>query len=365
MKITFPHLGNLHIAIEALLTGLGLETVPPPPISSRTFELGVKYSPESACLPLKINVGNFIEALEKGADTIIMAGGWGPCRFGYYAQIEREILTDLGYDFQMIILEVPDFKLGPLFTQIKEVIGNNRSWPEIWKAVRFCWYKLGLTETLEKHFEYHLPRVKDKPQAEKIYRHTLRNLNCLGERRELAAVLEEGLKSLESLPQLSGKPMMIGLVGEVFIMLEPSCNCELIKKLGYLNVEVNRTVFTSDWLNDHLFKGWIKKSNRPRILEAASPYLSAWVGGHGQETLGTAVDLVRHGLDGIIQIAPLTCMPEIVAHSILGKASQEENFSFMTLYFDEHSGSAGVQTRLEAFADMLQRKSKKSRSLVS
>ena len=80
-------MGNMHIAVKALFNELKIETIPPPPVSQRTLELGVKYSPEFACLPLKVNVGNFIEAMELGADTILMAGGWGPCRFGYYAQI--------------------------------------------------------------------------------------------------------------------------------------------------------------------------------------------------------------------------------------------------------------------------------------
>ncbi|HZK87158.1 MAG TPA: CoA protein activase, partial [Syntrophomonas sp.] len=112
MKVTFPHMGNMHIALQTLLAGLELEVIPPPPITKRTLELGVKYSPEFVCMPMKINLGNFIEAIELGADTIVMGGGWGPCRFGYYAQIEKEILQDLGYDFQMLVLEAPDSKFS-------------------------------------------------------------------------------------------------------------------------------------------------------------------------------------------------------------------------------------------------------------
>lgn len=119
MKVTFPHMGNTHIAIKALLKGLKLDVVPPPPVTNRTLELGIKYSPEFACMPLKINIGNFIEAMENGADTIIMAGGWGPCRFGYYAQVQRDILYDLGYEFKMYILEAPDFNITELFGQLK------------------------------------------------------------------------------------------------------------------------------------------------------------------------------------------------------------------------------------------------------
>jgi len=88
--------------------------VTPPLITKKTLELGVKYAPEYVCMPMKINLGNFIEALELGADTIVMGGGWGPCRFGYYAQIERDILQELGYDFQMIVLESQDSKATSL-----------------------------------------------------------------------------------------------------------------------------------------------------------------------------------------------------------------------------------------------------------
>ena len=72
MKITFPHMGTLWIPLKTLFTHLGNETVVPPPITRRTIEIGNMYSPEYACLPLKINVGNFVEALEMGADTIVM-----------------------------------------------------------------------------------------------------------------------------------------------------------------------------------------------------------------------------------------------------------------------------------------------------
>lgn len=73
MRVTFPHMGNVYISLKAMLHHLGVEFVVPPPSSKRTMTLGVKYSPEFACLPLKINLGNYIEAYELGADTILMA----------------------------------------------------------------------------------------------------------------------------------------------------------------------------------------------------------------------------------------------------------------------------------------------------
>jgi predicted nucleotide-binding protein (sugar kinase/HSP70/actin superfamily) len=48
-------------------------------------------------------------------------------------------------------------------------------------------------------------------------------------------------------------------------------------------------------------------------------------------------------------------MPEIVAQSILPAISEKEGIPCMTMWFDEQSGQAGVNTRLEAFIDMVRR----------
>lgn len=361
MKVTFPHMGNTHIALKALLNGLKLEVVPPPPVTKRTLELGIKYSPEFACMPLKINVGNFIEAIENGADTVVMAGGWGPCRFGYYAQVERDILHDLGYKFNMVVLEAPDFKINELFNQIRS-LAKNVSFYEGLKAVKFAWCKLKAVEVLEKKLEYLLPRVINKREMEKLYDDSLIAVDNALNKKEVNLVVESYVKKMESLPANNEKVLKIGLIGEIYTILEPSTNYDIIRHLGRLNVDLTRSIYTTDWVNDHLLGSKIKKSNRKHILNCANPYLDYWVGGHGWETVGFAVDFARQGYDGLIQIGPLTCMPEIVAHQILGKVSQEENIPCMTLYFDEHSGLAGISTRIEAFVDMLWRKKQASQN---
>jgi len=355
LKITFPHMGNMHVALKTVFAGLKLEVIPPPPITKRTLELGIKYSPEFACMPMKINVGNFIEALELGADTIVMGGGWGPCRFGYYAQVEREILKDLGYDFNLVVLEAPDSKLTELIKQIKS-LGQNVSMWEALRAIKFAWTKLGAMETVEKAMEYCLPRAVDKERAEKIYQEAIQAIDRAGDKTQTiqaAKAAEVGLYKLEMNGQ---EPLKIGLVGEIYTILEPASNFEIISVLGHMNVEVHRSIYLSDWVNDHLVGGHVKKSSHKKIITSAQPYLNYWVGGHGQETVGSAVDFARQGYDGIIQIGPLTCMPEIVAQAILPLVSEKEGIPCMTLWFDELSGTAGIQTRLEAFTDMIYRR---------
>ncbi len=354
MKITFPHMGNIYIALEALLKGLKLDVVVPPPVSKRTIELGIKYSPEFACMPLKINIGNFIEAMENGANTIVMAGGWGPCRFGYYAEVERDILKDLGYDFQMVVLEAPDSKFSDLAKQLKG-LGENVTFKEAWQAMKFAWDKLAAVEKLEVKLEYYLPRVYDKNSAERIYEKGLEDLRMAASKLELVHMTDKTVDALEQLERRPEQPLRIGLVGEIYTVFEPASNYHICRELGRLNVEVYRAIYLTDWINDHLLGGYVRKSARKRMVKMARPYLNYWVGGHGQETIGCTVDLARQGFDGIIQIGPLTCMPEIVAQAILPVVSEKEGIPCMTLWFDELSGNAGVLTRIEAFIDMIQR----------
>jgi len=60
--------------------------------------------------------------------------------------------------------------------------------------------------------------------------------------------------------------------------------------------------------------------------------------------------------DGIVHLAPFTCMPEIVAQNIM--PSTKENIPVLTIICDEQLGKAGLLTRLEAFVDLLTRKQK-------
>lgn len=53
---------------------------------------------------------------------------------------------------------------------------------------------------------------------------------------------------------------------------------------------------------------------------------------------------------------PFTCIPEIVARSILPRVSRDLGIPVMSLILDEQTGLAGVLTRLEAFVDLLARR---------
>ncbi|MEJ2248282.1 MAG: acyl-CoA dehydratase activase-related protein [Candidatus Lokiarchaeota archaeon] len=109
MKVTFPRMGNSWPAFKTLIETLGVEVVLPDITSRQSVKFGVKHSPEFVCFPFKPTLGDLRNALDKGADTIVMAIDCGPCRFGFYASVQERILRDVGYDnFRLIPLDQAD-----------------------------------------------------------------------------------------------------------------------------------------------------------------------------------------------------------------------------------------------------------------
>lgn len=355
MKATFPHMGTLWIPIKAMLEYLGLEVVLPPASGPRTISLGVKHSPEVACFPLKMNLGNFMEAYERGADTILMAGGVGPCRFGYYAQVHREILRDLGYNYRMVVLEPPKGHIGELLARIKYFTGN-APWSKIWKAMEIAWEKFVAIDEIDKASFRIRWRELRRGATTKAYKMALKWIEEAKDVNETRIARERALETLSKVPQRpASNPIRVGIVGEIFMVLEPAANLGIAEKLGELGVEVDRSIMLSDWIKHHLMPIG-RKREMQKVREAAKPYLGHVVGGEGLETIGQTVLYARRGFDGVVHIMPFTCMPEIVAQTILPRVSAEEGIPVITFVMDEHSGEAGVMTRLEAFTDLLKRK---------
>lgn len=353
MKVTFPHMGHFYITGKTIFEGFGLDVIVPPPCTKKTLDLGTKYSPESACLPLKINLGNYLEAIELGADTIIMGGGVGPCRFGYYAEIQRDILEDLGHHLEMVVLEPPDVHFGEVWDKVKYLMRS--SWPQATKSIYLAWHKTFAIDQMEREVHKIRPREVNAGEADRVFMYMLHDVDNCQTKSLVQNTIKFYLDEFRQIPVYKSKSIIkVAVLGEIYTVLEPFVNFDMEKILGRLGVEVYRPLFLSQWINDHLFGGILPINGSKKAKKLSSPYLGYFVGGHGRETVGHAVEL-KDKVDGIIQIAPLTCMPEIVAQTLLYKVSEDTGIPVMTIYVDEQTGKAGLTTRLEAFTDMIYR----------
>ncbi len=352
MRVTAPQMGNLHLMLEDLFRRMGVDYVKPPPSSTRTLELGAKYGPEFACLPLKINIGNFIEALEAGADTLVMAGGHGPCRFGYYGIVEERILRDLGYDFRFMMLE--PFSDGAwAFYKTFEALSPGLSIRKLWKILKVSFAKARAFDSLYKRALEIRAYEVNRGDTTRALKEAEAVMAAADTREEIEAAAAESMAVIEAVDQDPGRDVLkVGIVGEFYLLLEPFSNFGLEEMLGHKGVYLERSVWVTDWIAPHR-KNIIFGYPHRLIEEKAAPYLDQNVGGEGRETVGTTVIFAERGFDGVIQLLPFGCMPENIATSILPRVQQDHDIPVLTLTFDEQTGRAGMVTRVEAFLDLL------------
>jgi len=354
MRVGMPHMGNLYIPFKALFKRLDVDLVIPPLTNQRTLSLGVRHSPEGLCIPFKLTLGNLIEAAELGADTLLMPGGSGVCRLGYYANTQEQILRDLGYNnTEVIRVGLSEHKLFGLLKIIKR-LSNNAPWIRIISAFRIGLTKLNALDKIERVVQKVRAVELIKGTANKLYAKAIKAIDNADDYNTLKKVETDYINQLNQITKnTQAQPLIVGITGEIYVVLEPFSSFNVESELGKLGVEVRRTTFISDWTKFSLFLNWLGVDEKTRIHKAALPYLKRDIGGDGWESVGEKV-LHAKEYDGLIHLAPFTCMPEIVAQNIM--PSTKENIPVLTILCDEQITKTGMLTRLEAFVDLLERK---------
>jgi len=353
MRVGMPHMGNVYIPFKAIFDRLDMDYVIPPVNNQHTLSIGSRYSPEGLCIPFKMTLGNLIEAAEMGADTLLMPGGYGICRLGYYTRVQEQILRELGHEVQIVQLGVSEHKFAGFMDMVRKV-SNNANIVKIVLAFRFGVAKLKAMDNIEQMAQKVRPREIVKGSANQIYRNAIKAIEKADDYKSLNRVRKDFIEQLNDVEiDRQFQPLIVGVTGEFFVLLEPFSSFDVELELGKLGVEVRRATFVSDWLKFSLFLNPLGINEKERIHRAALPYLKRDIGGDGWESVGEKV-LHAGEYDGMVHLAPFTCMPEIIASNIM--PSTREKMPVLTILCDEQIAKAGVLTRLEAFVDLLERK---------
>ncbi len=359
MKVTFPHLGTMHIFCKAIAETAGIPYIAPPETSRTTLSLGVQHSNECICLPFKIILGNFIEALRKGADTIVMVGSGPPCRLGLYDLVHRVILEDLGLPFRWLTIP-PRLTWPALWNNYKETkelkkelsIRNVLFFPY---GLVMGWKKMMACEALERLAIKIRPREVKRGETQSRLKKALSWIDDAKRLRTVGEALHEGSELITSTKQDSSRtPLRIALVGELYTVMDPNINRGVEQRLGELGAEVTRT----SWFSSHILRSLGRRGSdsaheRAGCLDASRPYLRYDVGAECNVSVGEAVVRSREGYDGVVHLMPFACMPETTASSVLAQVAKDCEIPILTLILDEQEIEARVQTLLEAFVDML------------
>ena len=356
-KIAFPHMGNVYIGWASALKKLGVEPFVPPYSSKRTLELGGKYSPDSICLPYKLILGNFLQALEGGADYVAMISSPGICRLGEYGQSIRNVLKDLGYESKYVELQLYDGFKG-MYKFLNE-ISDVRNPIIIIKAINIAVRKVFVLDRIENLFSYYRAREISIGTAERHYHKALKIIEEAENMKQLKQAEKEATEEIKKTPiDPKREVVTVDITGEIFLVQDPFSNQNIEKELGRMGVQTRRSLTVSGFVKDAIIPKWFKKgeTHLERAFRMAKPYLMRDIGGDALESVSDVAYANERGIDGIIHVSPFTCMPEIMSQNIFPTMRENCEIPILTLILDEQTGRAGYITRLEAFVDLMKRK---------
>lgn len=345
--ISFPHMGDYAAVFQQLLGRLlpRAAVLPPPPITRKTVELGSRHSPDFVCAPFKYNLGNYIEALDQGANVLLQTGMG--CRYGYYGELQEQILRDLGYNFRFICFSRQ--RARPL--AVLRVLGELGCALPLHRIVQAFSLAVESIRYMDRHEFWTRENIGFQVvpgSCEAVRENLLKNLSRVRSSAELKSAIDTCKKATgRILLRRPEKPLRVGVVGELYTLMEPFSNFYLEKQLAREGIVVSRTMGV-----------WYLLFGRDdiRALGQSGGYLRNTVGANGVDSVAQSLDYAKRGYDGIVHLKSFGCIPELNAAPALQNLARDRGIPVLQLSFDSHTSETAVQTRLEAFADMLRMK---------
>lgn len=284
--------------INTFFTELGANIVYSCDTNKTILDLGVKYCVDEACLPVKVFHGHVAYLKDK-------------CDFIFLPRVMQ--------------LQRNEF-ICPKFCGLPEMIKYNIK--DLPPLLSYPLY--GYSRKKLKHFIYRtgFRITKNYSRINDAFNKALQvqNENKLAhESKFKAALLSKGIK--------------VALAGHPYNINDKFINMNILKKLNNLGIEV----FTKDNIQIHNINLKSKELfKRPFWTFAREMY--------GFTTFAEENNIIY----GIIYISSFACGIDSVVIELI--KNKMPDFPILILKIDEQTGEAGFDTRLEAFADMLNRK---------
>lgn len=302
----------------------------------------------------------------------------GPCRFGEYNKLHRQVFDKLGYKEAKIVHPSNEDAYASIAP------GQSTRWR------KNAWHGIVAGDLLRKMQEQTRPYEIEKGQTNRVYEkylqeaiHSVEN-NCKG----LTSVLERAALEFKSIPvENPGSKPIVAIVGEIFMRDNPYCSNFLVDRMEKLGAETVMAPF-GEWINystirfvrDSRWKGNMKNLLKAKIqlffqkaiekkitnslnsifkltreveveemLENCGEFIHKDYDGDPPLAIGSAVLLAEKQISGVVNILPFTCMPGTINCTVSQNFRQKyhglpwENFAY------DGTDNIGVDTRFEAF----------------
>lgn len=347
--ISFPHIGNYYIPISYIIKELSkCKIIIPEKNSKKIITDGSKYSPEEICSPFKYNLGAYIDALEKGANILIQGGGG--CRYGYYAELQEQILKDLGYNFKFInLIKDNHISLVKFYKEIK-IINPKVNIIKYINVLIKGMLIIIIMDKMDKYLRKNIGKELEKNSFENEEKKFLRELNQ--EKltiKKILKIYKKYKKKYKEIKLKETEPKEILIIGELYSLMDAESSQNIERTLAKLGYKIIRYTDLTYLLFTKRFMKYIYRFK-------ARKYLKYQLGADGTESVSHALYHSKKGISGIIHLKSFGCSPEINAIPILNHISNTYNTPIMYLSFDSENNVYNIDTKIEAFCEMINEK---------
>ncbi|GAB6156138.1 acyl-CoA dehydratase activase-related protein [Desulfosporosinus burensis] len=335
---------------------LGIEVVTSPPTHRRIMELGLKNASDETCLPLKLLAGH-IQALRE-VDWIFLPRMVSVEENTYtcpkFLGIPESLLSAVPSGIPVLTVTM-NWRKGQhhVLKDLQAMAGQlGKSRTDIQKA--FCegqkWQKrFQDTRGVEWNFEESIREIANasncsvKPQNANVSRQSTWKERVFGKMTLIPykPPTEVPLaKATTPKVVLDSDRLRIALVGHSYLTQESYANLNLLRKLRE--------------------KAWVELVQHVKQDEIETNLLGLrkklfW--SHSKQIYGAGNKFVEDPkIHGIIYLTCFGCGTDSMVQELLSRKARQQHKPYMVITLDEHSGEAGLITRLEAFLDMVERR---------
>lgn len=306
----------------AFFNALGVEVVLSDKTTSKIIKDGNKYLVSDTCLPIKVFVGHVVNLLENGINDIfvpsIQSCGYKINNCSKIRGLPEIIRNVIDKPFNMI---------EPTLDKT-ENIGFYDFWFETAKYLGITDKKL-IKEAIKSGWEAY-DNFRAMTESGVAYSNALENsIKGVFEKKNIRLV----------------KPVSVVIMAHGYNLFDERISLNLIKKLEKMNIKVYTSLNVS------------KEDSVKSLLSIGETQYWA----NELDLTGVAAYyLLNKKVDGIIALSAFGCGPDSLMTDEIEYHAKNLGMPMLQLNIDEHTGEAGFITRIEAFADMLFRKKRKS-----
>jgi predicted nucleotide-binding protein (sugar kinase/HSP70/actin superfamily) len=298
---------------EKFFRTLGVEIVLSTATSRPIFNRGIVLANDETCLPVKVFYGHVEELKDKKVDFIFLP---------------RMISMEKDTYLCPKLLGFPEV-ITTGIADLPPVLTVNFNLRKDVKEMDEALNKLG------KQLGFSNKEIKQATKAGVGAQTEFERLLQSGQEFEIA-LKGRGVEKTAETPQLK-----IGVLGHAYLLYDGFTSLDLRTKLHKLGVKV---VMPESIAQEAIDK-------QLQVL----PKKMFW--SHSKRILGAGFDLIQDdSVDGLIHITCFGCGPDSMVGDMVERACRKQGKPFMMLTLDEHTGEAGLITRLEAYIDMLKRR---------